>query len=118
MMTESSEADKILILRSRRSRCLEEMIPLVDSKQQDHAALRRPLEDGDRAAVDRSVVRGCAKRWRQPALEAVRDGRDRASCRKNWEKTYFNWLDNIEPWCISRQLWWGHQVPVWYTSQI
>ena len=33
---------------------------------------------------------------------------------KNWSKTYFQWMDNIEPWCISRQLWWGHQIPVWY----
>jgi valyl-tRNA synthetase len=33
---------------------------------------------------------------------------------KNWEKTYFQWIDNIEPWCISRQLWWGHQIPAWY----
>jgi valyl-tRNA synthetase len=33
---------------------------------------------------------------------------------KNWEKTYFEWMENIEPWCISRQLWWGHQIPAWY----
>jgi valyl-tRNA synthetase len=33
---------------------------------------------------------------------------------KNWEKTYFDWLENIEPWCVSRQLWWGHQIPAWY----
>ena len=31
-----------------------------------------------------------------------------------WEKTYFEWLDNIQPWCVSRQLWWGHQIPAWY----
>ena len=33
---------------------------------------------------------------------------------KNWEKTYFHWMENIQPWCISRQLWWGHQIPAWY----
>ncbi len=33
---------------------------------------------------------------------------------ENWDKTYFQWLENIEPWCISRQLWWGHQIPAWY----
>ena len=33
---------------------------------------------------------------------------------KNWEKTYFEWMRNIEPWCISRQIWWGHQIPAWY----
>ena len=31
-----------------------------------------------------------------------------------WEKTFFNWMENIQPWCISRQLWWGHQIPAWY----
>ncbi|MDF0697863.1 valine--tRNA ligase [Rhizobium sp. MC63] len=49
----------------------------------------------------------------QPALDAVREGRTRFIPR-NWENTYFNWLENIEPWCISRQLWWGHQIPAWY----
>ena len=33
---------------------------------------------------------------------------------KNWEKIYFNWLNNIEDWCISRQIWWGHRIPAWY----
>ena len=33
---------------------------------------------------------------------------------KNWENTFFNWMENIQPWCISRQLWWGHQIPAWY----
>ena len=49
----------------------------------------------------------------QPALEAVREGAT-IFAPKNWEKTYFQWLENIEPWCVSRQLWWGHQIPVWY----
>ena len=49
----------------------------------------------------------------KPALAAVREGRT-AFIPKNWEKTYFEWLDNIQPWCISRQLWWGHQIPAWY----
>jgi valyl-tRNA synthetase len=47
------------------------------------------------------------------ALDAVRDGRTRF-VPENWEKTYFQWLENIEPWCVSRQLWWGHQIPAWY----
>ena len=33
---------------------------------------------------------------------------------ENWDRTYYNWMENIEPWCISRQLWWGHRIPVWY----
>ena len=48
-----------------------------------------------------------------PALAAVRDGRTRI-LPEQYEKIYFHWLENIEPWCISRQLWWGHQIPVWY----
>jgi valyl-tRNA synthetase len=54
-----------------------------------------------------------AKTLAQPALAAVREGETRF-VPKNWEKTYFEWLDNIQPWCISRQLWWGHQIPAWY----
>ena len=48
-----------------------------------------------------------------PALEAVRDGTVKI-IPESGEKTYYHWLENIEPWCISRQLWWGHQVPVWF----
>jgi valyl-tRNA synthetase len=48
-----------------------------------------------------------------PAMEAVRTGKTRF-IPKNWEKTYFDWLENIQPWCISRQLWWGHRIPAWY----
>ncbi|KQO76058.1 valine--tRNA ligase [Methylobacterium sp. Leaf88] len=47
------------------------------------------------------------------ALQAVRDGKTRF-VPENYERTFFQWLENIEPWCISRQLWWGHQIPVWY----
>ncbi|HMJ45371.1 MAG TPA: valine--tRNA ligase, partial [Pseudolabrys sp.] len=49
----------------------------------------------------------------KPAIAAVRDGKTKF-VPKNWETTYFNWMDNIQPWCISRQLWWGHQIPAWY----
>ncbi len=49
----------------------------------------------------------------QPALAAVREGAT-SFVPKNWEKTYFEWLENIQPWCVSRQLWWGHQIPAWY----
>jgi valyl-tRNA synthetase len=48
-----------------------------------------------------------------PALDAVRDGTVKI-IPESGEKTYYHWLENIEPWCISRQLWWGHQIPVWY----
>ncbi len=49
----------------------------------------------------------------EKAMAAVRDGRT-SFVPNNWEKTYFQWLENIEPWCVSRQLWWGHQIPAWY----
>ena len=49
----------------------------------------------------------------KPAIAAVEKG-DTAFVPKNWEKTYYEWMRNIQPWCISRQLWWGHQIPAWY----
>ena len=49
----------------------------------------------------------------QPALEVVRSGKIRI-VPESWTKTYYNWLENIQPWCVSRQLWWGHQIPAWY----
>ncbi len=50
------------------------------------------------------------------AVAAVREGKTRF-VPENWEKTYFQWLENIEPWCVSRQLWWGHQIPAWYDEE-
>ncbi len=49
----------------------------------------------------------------KPAIEAVKRGRT-TFVPRNWESTYFHWMENIQPWCISRQLWWGHQIPAWY----
>jgi len=49
----------------------------------------------------------------KPAIASVKEGRTNF-VPKNWENTYFNWMENIQPWCISRQLWWGHQIPAWY----
>ena len=54
-----------------------------------------------------------AKKLAEPAIAAVREGKTNF-VPKNWEKTYFDWMENIQPWCISRQLWWGHQIPAWY----
>jgi valyl-tRNA synthetase len=50
----------------------------------------------------------------QPAIEVVRDGLIRFHPERPWTGVYLDWLENIRPWCISRQLWWGHQLPVWY----
>ncbi len=54
-----------------------------------------------------------AKVLAEPAIAAVREGKTKF-IPENWGKTYFQWLENIQPWCISRQLWWGHQIPAWY----
>ena len=54
-----------------------------------------------------------AKTLARPAIAAVRNGTT-TFVPKNWEKTYFDWMENIQPWCVSRQLWWGHQIPAWY----
>ncbi len=54
-----------------------------------------------------------AKTLAQPAIKAVDDGRTRF-VPAQWTKTYYEWMRNIQPWCISRQLWWGHQIPAWY----
>ncbi len=63
----------------------------------------------DQWFVDTSKIVG-------PALEAVKSGKVRI-IPESGEKTYYHWLENIEPWCISRQLWWGHQIPVWYDAE-
>ena len=52
----------------------------------------------------------------EPAIDAVKNGSIRF-VPENWEKTYFNWMENIEDWCISRQIWWGHRIPAWYDAK-
>ncbi|MBP1849845.1 valine--tRNA ligase [Rhizobium halophytocola] len=54
-----------------------------------------------------------AKTLAEPAIASVREGRTKL-VPKNWDKTYYEWMENIQPWCVSRQLWWGHQIPAWY----
>ncbi|RUM86787.1 MAG: valine--tRNA ligase [Candidatus Thioglobus sp.] len=51
----------------------------------------------------------------KPAIDAVKNG-DIRFIPENWNKTYFNWMDNIQDWCISRQIWWGHRIPAWYDN--
>jgi valyl-tRNA synthetase len=58
-----------------------------------------------------------AQEMAKPAIAAVRDGKTKF-VPKNWEATYFNWMENIQPWCISRQLWWGHRIPAWYGFEL
>lgn len=57
-----------------------------------------------------------AKELAKPAIAAVKNG-EMKFVPENWDKTYFHWMENIEDWCISRQLWWGHRIPAWYDAQ-
>jgi valyl-tRNA synthetase len=85
--------------------------PLVDAKK-----IMQPFGDRSKVVIEPMLT----DQWFVdtdkivgPALEAVRDGTTEILPEQH-KKVYFNWLENIEPWCISRQLWWGHQIPVWY----
>ncbi len=84
-------------------------------KTEDHSLM---IPRGDRSGTiieplltDQWFVK--AKPLAEPAIQAVTDGRIRF-VPENWEKTYFEWMRNIEDWCISRQIWWGHRIPAWY----
>ncbi len=101
------EARKKLVAQLEAENMLAEIEPTVHS-----------VPHGDRSGVplepwlmDQWYVD--AKTLAQPAIKAVEDGRTRF-VPKRWEKTYFEWMRNIQPWCVSRQLWWGHRIPAWY----
>lgn len=90
------------------------MMDLLE-KVEDHQ-LKVPRGDRTHAIVeplltDQWFVK--AKPLAEPAIEAVEKG-DIRFVPENWSKTYFEWLNNIEDWCISRQIWWGHRIPAWY----
>ncbi len=77
---------------------------------------------GDRSGVVIEPIRTDqwyvdAKTLAKPAIEAVETGKTRI-IPENWSKTYFQWMRNIEPWCVSRQLWWGHRIPAWYGPKL
>ena len=59
------------------------------------------------------MVRRTSSRWPSPRSRRCEQGETKF-VPENWDKTYFDWMRNIQPWCISRQLWWGHQIPAWY----
>ncbi|MGV2976106.1 valine--tRNA ligase [Roseibium alexandrii] len=86
-------------------------LPMVESKK-----IMQPFGDRSKVVIEPMLTDQWfvdAKTLAEPALKAVQDG-DTKFVPGNWDKTYYNWLNDIQPWCISRQLWWGHQVPVWY----
>ncbi|WP_422376269.1 valine--tRNA ligase [Roseibium sp.] len=86
-------------------------LPLVESKK-----IMQPFSDRSKVVIEPMLTDQWfvdAKTLAAPALKAVQEG-DTKFVPENWDKTYYNWLNDIQPWCISRQLWWGHQIPVWY----
>jgi len=88
-----------------------QMIPYVESKP-----IMQPFGDRSKVVIEPMLTDQWFVETSKivgPALDAVRSGRTKIMP-ESGEKTYYHWLENIEPWCISRQLWWGHQIPVWY----
>ena len=90
---------------------ITEVAPYVEAKK-----IMQPFGDRSKVVIEPTLT----DQWFVetdkivgPALNAVRDGTVKI-IPDSGKKTYFHWLENIEPWCISRQLWWGHQIPVWY----
>lgn len=86
-------------------------IPLVENNK-----MQQPTGDRSKVVIEPMLTDqwfADAETLAKPALASVKEGRTNF-VPKTWENTYFNWMENIQPWCISRQLWWGHQIPVWY----
>ena len=101
------DARKIIVARLEEMGALEKVEPHTNQ-----------VPHGDRSDV--VIEPWLTEQWyvnaaelAKPAIAAVERG-DTVFVPKNWEKTYFEWMRNIQPWCISRQLWWGHQIPAWY----
>ena len=96
-----TRAHKLMVPRGEKSGAVVEPY-LTD---QWYVDLTRDVQDDGRPGGHRAIIR--------PALAAVADGRIRF-VPGNWSRTYAQWLENIEDWCISRQIWWGHRIPAWY----
>ena len=94
---------------------IEEIIPFVENKK-----IMQPFGDRSKVVIEPMLTDQwfCdAETLAKPAIDSVRKGKTNF-VPKTWENTYYHWMENIEPWCISRQLWWGHQIPVWYGPKI
>ncbi len=110
-------ARKLVVQRMKE---LGFLIPWTDKDGEAHDAEPRTIQTpfGDRGGVE--IEPWLTDQWYVNAeelakapLEAVRSGAVEI-VPKSWEKTFFNWMENIQPWCVSRQLWWGHRIPAWY----
>ncbi|WP_066827210.1 valine--tRNA ligase [Sphingomonas mali] len=98
------------------------LVPHVDKEGVEHDAEPRTIQTpyGDRSGdviepwlTDQWYVD--AETLAKKPIEAVQSGAIKI-VPKSWEKTFFNWMENIQPWCVSRQLWWGHRIPAWFTD--
>ncbi len=115
----TAEARKAVVARLKAEGFL---IPHVDKDGEEHDSEPRTIQTpyGDRSGV--VIEPWLTDQWyvdaatlAKPAIEAVRSEAIRI-VPKTWEKTFFNWMENIQPWCVSRQLWWGHQIPAWFAD--
>ncbi len=113
------EARKAIVARLKDEGFL---VPFVDKEGAEHDAEPRTIQTpyGDRSG--QVIEPWLTDQWyvdaatlAKPAIEAVRSGATKI-VPKSWEKTYFNWMENIQPWCVSRQLWWGHRIPAWFDA--
>ncbi|MDM7965270.1 valine--tRNA ligase [Blastomonas fulva] len=117
------DARKLVVEQMKAlGRLVPHTVTAKDGEVTEHEAEPRTIQTpyGDRGGVviepwltDQWYVD--AKTLAQPAIEAVKTGVIEI-VPKSWEKTFFHWMDNIQPWCVSRQLWWGHRIPAWYGS--
>ena len=113
------DARKLVIERMKEAGAL---VPWLDKDGEAHDSEPRTIQTpyGDRGGVviepwltDQWYVN--AAELAKAPIEAVRSGAIEI-VPKSWEKTFFNWMENIQPWCVSRQLWWGHRIPAWYAE--
>ena len=112
-------ARELVVARMKELGCL---VPHIDKDGTEHDAEPRTIQTpfGDRSGV--VIEPWLTDQWyvdaatlAKPAIEAVRSGAIKI-VPKSWEKTFFNWMENIQPWCVSRQLWWGHRIPAWFAD--
>jgi valyl-tRNA synthetase len=99
-----------------REMVLEEIEALGFYRGKEEKMIPQPFGDRSNVVIEPMLTEQWyvdAATLAKPAIAAVDKG-DTVFIPKNWDKTYYEWMNNIQPWCISRQLWWGHQIPAWY----
>ncbi len=112
-----AEARKAVVDRLKAESVL---VPYVDKEGAEHDAeprtIQTPFGDRSNAVIEPWLTDQWyvdAETLAKGPIEAVQSGAIRI-VPKTWEKTFFNWMENIQPWCVSRQLWWGHRIPAWF----